>query len=70
MNDKTKKTSNLGFRPPRVTEEVQAEITKQETTRLNLEITKELATKLKMQALKEDKTLKDLITPALEAIIK
>jgi hypothetical protein len=64
------KKSNLGFRPARVEEKVQAEINKQETTRLNIEITKDLATKLKMMALKEDKTLKELVTSSLENMIK
>ncbi len=70
MNDKTKKVTNLGFRPARVADDVQAEISKQEFTRLNLEIPKDLATKLKIQAAKEGKTLKELITPILETIIK
>ena len=59
MNDKTKKVTNLGFRPARVADDVQAEISKQD-----------LATKLKIQAAKEGKTLKELITPILETIIK
>ena len=70
MPNENKKATNLGFRPARVADDVQAEISKQETTRLNIEIPKELAIKLKMQALREDKTLKELITPVLETIIK
>lgn len=64
------KKSNLGFRPARVEEKVQAEISKQATTRLNIEIPKDLATKLKMRALKEDKTLKELVTTSLEDMLK
>lgn len=65
-----KKQSNLGFRPARVSEDIQVEINKEETTRLNVEIPKNLATKLKLQAVNEDKTIKDIIIEMLELKFK
>ena len=65
-----KKPSNLGFRPARIDEDVQAKISKEETTRLNVEIPKHLATNLKMQAVREDKTMKELVIAMLETHFK
>jgi hypothetical protein len=62
--------SKLGFRPARVDDEVQAELTKQETTRLNVEIAKELAIKLKIYAATKDKKMKDIVIAAIENFIK
>lgn len=43
---------------------------KEETTNIIIEISSELHTSLKMEAVKRKISLKELVTPALEKIIK